>query len=240
MSTLLHLDYRPLGGYWILRLMSRLQGSSSPTLKLRVDQWAASGLGGLAGAVATKEAMHQLIVSRLNGRLARLAELLKLDPVGVEECRRSGHAYSLKDKTLAYDLLIDTDAFLFETLSTFEITRRFVAQFFACMLGRQLTPETATNALTERGADVRWIKILKDERNIFIHETAPWPAIRIGEGGRFDLVLLKKNVLTLKDTADYTMLADYSGVYSGFVNSLGVIEAWLADEVAAFEAAAPR
>jgi hypothetical protein len=53
-------------------------------------------------------------------------------------------------------------------------------------------------------------------------------------------VLLKKNVLTLEDTADYTMLADYSGVYSGFVNSFGVIEAWLLDEVAAFEAAAPR
>ena len=106
--------------------MSRLQGSSSPTLKLRVDQWAASGLGELAGAVATKEAMHQLIVNRLNDRLAHLAELLRLDPAGVEECRRSGYAYSLKDKTLAYDLLIDTDAFLFETLSTFEIARRFV------------------------------------------------------------------------------------------------------------------
>lgn len=183
--------------------------------------------------------MHQLIVKRLNGRLARLAELLRLDPAGVEECRRSGYAYSLKDKTLAYDLLIDTDAFLFETLSTFEITRRFVAQFFSHMFGRQLTSETATTALTERGADVRWIKMLKDERNIFIHETAPWPAIRIDEGGHCELVLLKNNVLTLEDTDDYRTLADYSGVYSGFVNSLGVVEAWLADEVAVFEAAAP-
>ena len=239
MSTLLHLDYRPIGGYWILRLMSRLQGSSNPTLKLRLDQWAASGLGELAGAVATKEAMHQLIVNRLNDRLVRLAELLRLDPAGVEECRRSGAAYSLNDKTLAYNLLIDTDAFLFETLSTFEITRRFVAQFFSHIFGRQLRRETATNALTERGADVRWIKMLKDERNIFIHETAPWPAIRIDASGRFELVLLKKNVMTLEDTADYTMLADYSGVYSGFVNSLSVIEGWLVDEVAAFEAAAP-
>jgi hypothetical protein len=239
MSTLLHLDYRPLGGYWILRLMSRLQGSSNSTLKLRVDQWAASGLGELAGAVATKEAMHQLIMNRLNDGLARLAELLRSDPTGVEECRRSGCAYSLKDKTLAYELLVDTDAFLFETLSTFEITRRFVAQFFSHILGRQLTPEAATTALTKRGADVRWIKMLKDERNIFIHETAPWPAIRIHEGGRFELVLLKNNVRTLENAADYTMLTDYSGVYSGFVRSLGVIEAWLVDEVAAFEAA-PR
>jgi hypothetical protein len=220
--------------------MSRLQGSSSPTLKLRADQWAASGLGELAGAVATKEAMHQLIVERLNDRLARLADLLRLDSAGVEECRRSGYAYSLKDKTLAYDLLIDTDAFLFETLSTFEITRKFVVQFFSHIFGRQLTSETATNALTTRGADVRWIKMLKDERNIFIHETAPWPAVRIDEGGRFELVLLKKNVLTLEDTDDYTALADYSGVYSGFINALRVIEAWLADEVAAFEVAAPR
>lgn len=180
------------------------------------------------------------IVNRLHDRLVRLAELLRLDPSGVEECRRSGCAYSPKDKTLAYDRLIDADAFLFETLSTFEITRRFVAQFFSQMFGRQLTCETATNALMERGADVRWIKMLRDERNIFIHETAPWPAIRIDEGGRFELVLLKKNVLTIEDTDDYTMLADYSGVYNGFVNSLGVIEAWLAGEVAAFEAAAPR
>lgn len=220
--------------------MSRLRGSSSATLKLRVDQWEASGLGELACAVATKEAMHNLIVNRLTDRLARLAELLRLDTDGVEECRRSGYAYSLKDKTLAYDLLIDTDAFLFETLSTFEITRRFVAQFFSRVLGRRLTLDIATDALTERGADVRWIKMLKDDRSIFIHETAPWPAIRIEEGGRFELVLLKKNVLTLEDTADYTMLADYSDVYSGFVNSFGVIEAWLVDEVAAFEAAAPK
>lgn len=103
-----------------------------------------------------------------------------------------------------------------------------------------LTPETATNALTKRGADVPWIKMLKNERNIFIHETAPWPAIRIEEGGRFELVLLKKNVPRLADTADYTMLADYSDVYRGFVNSFGVIEAWLVDEVAAFEATAPK
>ena len=48
---------------------------------------------------------------------------------------RGGYAYSLKDKTFAYELLIDTDAFLFETLSTFEITRRFVAQFFSHMFG---------------------------------------------------------------------------------------------------------
>jgi hypothetical protein len=239
MSTLLHLDYRPLGGYWILRLMSRLQRSSSPTLKLRVDQWAESGLGELAGAVATKEAMHLLIVNRLNDRLARLAGLLRLDPAGVEECRRSGYAYSLTDKTLAYDFL-DTDAFLFETLSAFEITRRFVAQFFSHVFGRQLTPEIATNALTERGADVRWIKMLKSERNIFIHHTAPWPAIVIEEGDRFELVLLKKNVLTLENTADYTMLADYSDVYRGFVDSFGAIEAWLLDEVAVIEAAEPK
>ena len=141
MSTLLHLDYRPLGGYWILRLMSRLQGCSSLTLKLRVDQWAASGLGELAGAVATKEAMHHLIVNRLNDRLASLAELLRLDPAGVEECRRGGYAYSLKDKTFAYELLIDTDAFLFETLSTFEITRRFVAQILSICLVDSLRPK---------------------------------------------------------------------------------------------------
>ena len=109
-----------------------------------------SGLGELAGAVATMEAMHQIIVSRLNDRLARLAELLRLDPSGVEECRHSGYAYSLREKTLAYD------------------TCRLVVQFFSHMFGRQLAPETTMNALTERGADVRWIKMLKDERNIFM------------------------------------------------------------------------
>ncbi len=183
--------------------------------------------------------MHQLIVNRLHDRVARLAELLKLDPSGVEECRRSRCAYSLQDKTLAYDLLIDTDAFLFETLSTWEITVKFVVQFFSKILRRQITRQTAMDELTERCADVRWIKMLKDERNIFIHETAPWAAISIGEGGRFELVLLKKNV-TSEDTAEYTMLADYFDVYSGFVTSFGVIEAWLVDAVAAFEAKEPK
>jgi hypothetical protein len=65
-------------------------------------------------------------------------------------------------------------------------------------------------------------------------------AIRIEEGGRFELVLLKKNVLTLEDAADYTMVADYSDVYSGFVNSFGVMEAWLLDEITAFEAPTPK
>lgn len=66
--------------------------------------------------------------------------------------------------------------------------------------------------------------------------TAAWPAIRIEEDGRFELVLLKKNVLTLEDIPTtqcwptISMLADYFDVYSGFVNSFGVIEAWLVEK----------
>jgi hypothetical protein len=92
-------------------------------------------------------------------------------------------------------------------------------------------------ALAHRDMDLTWIKELKASRHLFIHETAPWPALEITSQNPFrcELVLLKKNIQRLDNPKDYLHLGQCRSIYRGFVSSFDHIEAWLRREIQDYE-----
>lgn len=234
--NVLHFDYRPPTGDWILRLMTRLHKSPNLQLRARVDDWAQLGLGELAGAIMTRSFCVKLSQRRIDRQLKELSKDLKERIGDVRECVTCGCGFSSTDCEILYELLLDFDSLLFEARSAFELTCRFVEEFRTSVLEHpaQGNPyEPVAKELEKRGHDIRWIQWLRTNRNAFIHDTAPWIALDVASLQPFkaEVVLLKRDVSTLANPDDFLHIDDCRSIIEGFRKSFGGLEQWLAEEI---------
>ena len=244
MNGVLHLDFRPGRANWILRLMSRLDSSRAAELKRRRRQWASLSLGERAGAVATRMRAVEVVTRRLDNDLVALGEELKQASPRAVRCIKEGLAYTTRNRDLAYELLVDVDGFLFETRSAYELTVKFVAVFLSRILDRAVPEKMhllhgfVAHEVSRRGGETSWIDELRTHRNVFVHETAPWPALEIVSIAplRAELVLLKKNVKDLREPQTYLHIDQCRRMYSGFLATFPILEDWLTAEIRSFEA----
>jgi len=179
-ESYLHITYIPSSdGNWLPRLMNRLQKSSSATLQGRMNSWAKTPLKDMGLTLATKLAMLSQVTRRFDMQFQRLAEHLREEEDEVRECVQTRSSYRVPENELPYELLVDIDCFLFESRSTYEMVGKFLREFYYRILDRKVNEDEIKSMLSERGADVRWIEELSQNRNLFIHETAPWIALKI-------------------------------------------------------------
>lgn len=231
--------------------MSRLDSSSSAELRARRRRWAALGLGEIAGAVAARMRALEIVTRRLDDHLTTFGKELEQARPEVIRCIEEGAAYTAKNRDLAYELLVDIDALLFECRSAYELTSRFAGEFLSGMLDVDVPrnrhnvppPGWLEDQISRHGGPTSWIEELRTNRNEFTHATAPWPAIEITSVSPFqaELVLLKKNVVDLSDSGTYLHIDGCRRIYSEFLSVLPIFETWLIDEIVNFEARAqPR
>ena len=247
MKRVLHFDFRPGEASWILRLMSRLDSSSSPKLRRGRRQWAALSLGESAGAIATRMKLVRLLVRRFDFHLNALSKELSDNIAEVELFREKNRAYTLKKSDLAYRLLIDFDMFIFETRSTYEITAVFIRKFFADVLGRTVPGKLALlstfigREISNRGGETSWIEELRQNRNLFIHETSAWLALEVNSLAplKADLVFVKRNVIGLDYASSHLHIDQCRRIYVGFQSVFPILEDWLLAEIEAVEAGSP-
>jgi hypothetical protein len=243
-GLLLNIDWSPhVQAYWIHRVLNTLHGCKSPMLKKRVSRWDKERingvtLGDLAVAVGIKLGMVNLIVRRVDKGLQKIALVLKSDESRVDSCLRDGTVYPLSFPQ-SHEVIIDFDSFLFESLSAFEITGKFVARFFNLILGQPMPEKQGILAvkktLRQCGSPTQWIEKLSKARNHLIHGRAAWFALQVTNRKPlcFDAVFLTKTVENLEEDPDRISFEQCRSIWNGFVGSYVHLENWLKAEVIA-------
>lgn len=233
----LHIGYTPPSSSWLLTIMSYLNQSSIVTLRRRMQSWGTTPLKEMGLALSTKLAMITQVVRRVDSQLQRLNSQLSNNTSVIKEHIRKGAAYKISDKDLPFELLVDLDSFLFESRSAYEIFGNFLKEFFERIFDRKINEDELKNMLSTQGFDVRWIQVLKDNRILFFHQIAPWIALDIISINplRFDIVILKRDVIGSTSPDDDLHFNEFRKIYQGFHSSMDMIHRWIIGQIEQFE-----
>ena len=231
----LQFAYHP-NKFWAATLAGRVRQSPNTTLKQRIAGWEGSKLREMCLAIATKLAMLDQVVLRIDRQLGRLGDQIG-DERKIEDCIRDGAAYAIADKNLPFEMLVDVDSFLFESRSAYEIVGKFLRELSKQFLGRSLSEKQLEAALANRCIDTRWIAQLRKDRTLFFHETAPWVAARIirTRPTKFELIVLKCDVQTFINSNEWIDFERFREIYRGFLSALESIHKWVVEQMEEFE-----
>jgi hypothetical protein len=233
----LHINYTPSGG-WVLPIMARLLNGADERLRAAFDQWSDTPLKELGFAITTRMHMLGRCLRRLNARVGDLRTELNSDIPQLEECLSKGYAFTLQDKELTYELLLEMDSFVFETRSLYEIMGKFLVALFRALFDRTVTEPELQSLLSTAGTDTRWIAELRENRKLFFHETAPWLAVQVQrENMILDPIFLKKQTSTF-DLDDFVDFATLREIYDGFVNSATELHRYIMEQIRLHESTA--
>lgn len=225
------------GQFWGAKIASRAKKSLSATIQQAMASWESNPLRELCLAVSTKHAMVKHIAHRIDNLHAQLSKemsnLAKLD-----QCLREGTCFPLSRVGLAFEILIDVDSFVFESRSAYEIMGKFLRGFFKEILAEELKEERLLEALKQANVDTGWVTELREIRKVLFHETAAWIAIRVISTSPvyFELVICKKDTKDFSDPDDFIRFEELRKIYSGFEDSLPILECWVGKQIAAREA----
>jgi len=236
-NGVLHFDYRPQEAQWIARIMSKLAGCANRDLRDILQTWKL-GLGELAGAIATRKKIIGLTTRRIDEALKVIVRQIEVDRVNVELYIKALIAYRWPND-LPYSLVADIDSFIFETKSAYELAVKFIGLLLQALHSPKASSNMKTlyglisNEITARGGRIDWLQELKDSRDVFIHETTGWPALRVAslEPLNLEVVLLLRNVIYLDDPSSYISLTTFQAIYHGFCEAFKPIEMWLLSEI---------
>ena len=236
MQDYIFFDFRPRIT-WLYPIWNALNVTTNKTLREARSKGDATALGDRAIAVATKLAILGMVVGRFNSDYSKLLKLAADDAARIQVNRETGTVWSLVNERLAYELLADIDAFIFEARSTYEILGKFLVTFYKVIFNQVLTEEDLRAIFRDGGFDVEWTALLRDERILFFHETAPWLALKFDDAKSVspELLIVRGNVKTLDDPESFVRLADYNGVYSGLANGLGKLQRHILAEIDRYE-----
>jgi hypothetical protein len=129
--------------------------------------------------------------------------------------------------------LVDLDALLFEVNSCCELIGRLFEKVYE-HAGRPLplTPvgRAIRRVLEAAGQDAGWFVKLDNHRNFFIHHGAPYFAVDLSEAdaGKYDLLIMKSNLQSFEDEAQFVRYSELKGIVGGFQNSRAVVQQHLA------------
>lgn len=238
-GNILHINYEP-DGEWVRSLIRRLTQSSSSTLSTRVRAWGDGPLKELGYSVQTKLKLVSITASRVDRGLVSLSEQLEGIP-NLAKYIELRAACPVPNKDLPFDILVDVEAFIFESRSTYEILGQFLQKFCLHILQRKVTEDELKDYLSVSIPDVRWIKELKDTRARFFHNAAPWIACKVSRLAplEFELMILKRDVITPMGPADYVSVKQLRDIYEGFRLSLLALEHWINGQIEEIEAKEP-
>jgi len=235
MQNYVFFDFRPRIT-WLYPIWNALHRTPSKTLR-EAHSKRGPILGDLAIALATKLAILGTVVNRFNIDYGRLLKLATDDAKKIQTNRETGSVWIVPDDLIAYELLANIEAFIFESRSTSEILGKFLVEFHSVIFNQALTEEDLKAILRDGGLDVAWTTLLRDERVLFFHGTAPWLALMFDDGKTDapELLIVRQNVKALDDPETYARLADYNRIYSGLANALDKLQKHLLMKIDRYE-----
>jgi hypothetical protein len=214
--------------------------SRSRELRDRFERWGAEPSAELALALATKLRLLRIVGARVNEDLRKLREQLQAHPDKVDWAVRNQGAFTLERDDLAYQLVADLDAFLFETRSTYEIVGRLLKAFSEMVLKRPINETTLRSVIEAAGHRTEWIELLRSDRIHFFHYSAPWLGVeKLSAPPGHGLLVLRRNTHDFANPDDYVRFDDYRNAWTGFVASFEVLRGWLVQQIEELEAQLP-
>ena len=213
--------------------MSRLHQGPSSALRERLAQWGETKLSELGLAVSSKIQIVGVSAGRVDTVVSLIATEIQERRVEVLALMNSDAAIQIRQEGVLFEAILDIEAFLFEMHSTLEIAETFVKIFRKFILGDpQGRKEGLRERFTDLGIEQSWFDSLNRARNLFVHQTAPWLALDIQSADpyRFDLVLLKKNVV-VPTSEDYFHFEECRGMYRGYFSAMERLHEWLLAEI---------
>ncbi|MBK8649658.1 MAG: hypothetical protein IPN16_24585 [Gemmatimonadetes bacterium] len=176
-ERVLHIAYLPPTGY-VHPLSNALNAATSPRAKQALEKWYGEGVGSIALALSSKLAMLSVTVARLNRSLNSLRRDVASNP-RASDALAEQKALPLTDAGLAYDVLVDIDAFVFEFRSAYEILGKFLAAVHRAIEEKPPTEAELLAMLESKGVPTAWTTILREKRKRLFHEKPPWIAYQI-------------------------------------------------------------
>jgi hypothetical protein len=229
MQDYVFFDYRPQVT-WLYPIWNALNRTTNNALRLAYSK-RDSFLSDLAVAVATKLAILRIVVHRFNADYGRLLKLAAEDAKEIQANRERGTVWIVPNEQIAYELLADVEAFIFESRSIYEILGKFLVTLHKTIFNRLLSEDDLKTVLRNGGLDVGWTTLLRNERKLFFHDTAPWLALRYDDGSAPELLIVRQNVKTLEDPESYARLSDYNQIYSGLAHALDKLQEQILREI---------
>ena len=140
-----------------------------------------------------------------------------------------GYAFRVNND-LKYGLISDIDAFLFEVNSCAELIKDLVKGIFT-HLGMPASDDEVRGAIRSAHATrrlaMRWFGLLDKNRNFVAHNGACYIAIDISDPARWELLVMKDNLIEFNDPAKFFTLSDLYSIAQGFVSAKGVLQEML-------------
>jgi len=237
MEGFLHVNYLPKSN-WIYPILNKLHSSSCPELKLKAEQWVDSEISELGLAISTKFSMLPHIADRINKHLKDLGCQIK-DRNLIKKHIANNSAYSIENNDLPYEILIDLDAFIFETRSSYELMGKFIKEFFKYILDTEIKESDLHEVLSDSGIDLRWTEVLRDGRIHFFHNAAPWFAVEVHQLEPvfiYSIILLKKNLNKIEGNEEYYInFNEIRDINLGFQKSNETLRDWLVNRISDVE-----
>lgn len=228
----IHLDFEPPTIAWIGSLQARVHKSSSVELQRRYSRWAEVGLGELALAVATRLAICVRVRQNLSQLLEKLREEIQ-DWDRLDEAIETPFCFRPSDQWQLFDTCAAVDSLIFEFRSVYEVLGKFATTFGREILGRQVTEAELLRALRDVGGNTEWVELIRENRKLFFHETAPWIALQVHQRRPLDcsLLVMKENLSRFDDPAKYLTEAQLAAAVEGLERAVPAVRSWLEKRV---------
>ncbi len=131
---------------------------------------------------------------------------------------------------LKYNLIADIDSFLFEVNSCAELMRQFF-QLLHAHAGSPISDDKLTgalrSALTNFGVDGSWFRLLDRNRNFAAHEGTPYLAIDVSDDVKWELLVMKENLVSFNDEQRFFRFAELQRIVDGFTNAKVALQKYL-------------
>jgi hypothetical protein len=217
----LHIEYLSKDK-WVLPLITALNRGISKGKYKKLPPY----INELALHVTTRLEALYFVRKRINKELEMLYKEIKTHTLQHEYTRKQkGKTFRLNDD-LKYNLIVDIDAFLFETKSCGDQ----IITFFKAIY-KHIGIELKTKEVRERCKDIidnrigcDWMKALVSHRNFFIHEGTPYVAVDITNPSEPSLIIMKKNLKKFDSSRHFITISEVNDIVQGFYDSLPLLQ----------------
>ena len=213
------------GDPWILHIWSAVNDAESSGKSSLIPKEVKSQLG---LSISTRLDMLPRIVHRIN---EEANEVYKTTKAHKEEHiftqQREGYVFDIDEK-LKFNLLIDIDSLLFELNSVCELMASLFFELYI-HIGKNIKKKEVgliiKKIIEGAGKSSDWFSELDNQRNFFMHESAPYFAVDISEGpGKYDLLIMRENIKIFNDHSKFIKLSEINSIVKGFAAAKPIIK----------------
>jgi hypothetical protein len=217
----LHIEYLSKDK-WVLPLITALNRGIAKGKYKRLSPY----IDELALHVTTRLDALYFLRKRINKELELLYKEVKTHtPQHKYTIKHQGQTFRINND-LKYNLIIDIDAFLFETKSCGDLIIKFLKEVYnhiGIPFKTEEVRERYKNVIENQiGCD--WLKTLVRYRNFFVHEGTPYVAVDITNPSIPSLIIMKKNLKKFGSSRHFITISEVIDIVQGFYDSLPLLQ----------------